>query len=223
MASRRRCFPRAVPASYGKWESVWSSDSYCAPVLCDGGDVFEKCVYTLCNPNKARLVRHVLSYRGLCSRGLEYGARMTCERPDALFTSRMPDVVEVVLTRPPQTRPDLSDRQLRAAIRREVEHREIANGKRVRREGGSFLGMKGVLRQRITDTPKTSVARRGIRPRVACRCVRARMEAIRRDRRFQADYRDAWRRYAAGDRNVEFPYGTYKLRVECGVRCAAPP
>jgi hypothetical protein len=213
---------RALNASLGRWEAVWSVEPYCAPELLGGEDVFTKCVYTLVNANEAGLVRHTKDYEGLCSWNLEYGQRFTAKRPEVFFSDDMPEEVSFVLVRPAQTRPELGDRELRTEIRRAVKAREDANARRLRSEGGAFLGMRRVLRQRVTDTPRSRAPRRGIRPRVAGRSKWARIEAIQRNRRWQAEYHAARERFSAGDRDVVFPYGTYKLRLECGVQCRPP-
>jgi hypothetical protein len=51
----------------------------------------------------------------------------------------------------------------------------------------------------------------------------ARREVIEELVSFRADYRDAWERYQAGETDVEFPYGTYMMRVRHHVRVAKPP
>jgi len=50
-----------------------------------------------------------------------------------------------------------------------------------------------------------------------------RIEALLRNKRFEARYRVAWERYQQGDRQVMFPYGTYKLRRLALVRVEPPP
>ena len=215
---------RSLNASLGRWEAVWSSESYCAPVLCDGDDILDKCIYTLCNINSAGLVRHVANYEGVSSWSMEYGERRRFERPDEeFFSSHMPKSVDLALVRPRSTRPELSDRELRAEIRRIVRSQEIANAHRLRAKGGTFLGMKRLLRQRTTDSPGSRAPRRGIRPRVAGRSIWARLEALQRNKTFDREYWAAWKLFHGGDRSVVFPYGTYKLRVDVGVRCRPPP
>ena len=214
---------RSLNASYGRWESLWSSDPYCAPSLCEGEDTFAKCIYTLCNASDAGLVRYSKEYEGLSSWGLDYGEPVKHRRPEAFFSEMMPDEVSIMLTRPEHVRPELSDRVLRDELRRAVRDQEGRNARRIRGAGGAFLGMRRVLRQRITDTPSSRAPRRGIRPRVAGKSRWARVEALQRDAKFRSEYRAARLEFCAGDRDVVFPHGTYQLRVELGVRCRPPP
>lgn len=214
---------RSLNASYGRWEAVWSAEPYCAPELLDGEDVFDKSVYCLTNATAAGMVRHAKDYEGLCSWHLEYGQQAMFRRPDCFFRADMPETVSVSLTRPRQVRPELDDRELRAEIRRVVREREYEIARKLRAAGGAFLGMKRVLRQRITDTPSTRAPRRGIRPRLAGRSQWARVEALQRNRSWLADYRACLELYRAGWTTVVFPYGTYQLRIEHGLACRAPP
>jgi hypothetical protein len=56
---------------------------------------------------------------------------------------------------------------------------------------------------------------------VAARDQWKRIEALGRLVEFLARYREAWRARRGGARDVVFPAGTYQLRVEHGVCCAA--
>jgi hypothetical protein len=59
-------------------------------------------------------------------------------------------------------------------------------------------------------------------PQVAGRSTWHRIEALQRLTAFVVAYRDAWRRWRAGMRGVQFPPGTYALRRHAGVLCQAP-
>ena len=61
-----------------------------------------------------------------------------------------------------------------------------------------------------------------LNPRVAARDRWKRIEALSRLVDFLRAYRSAWRARRAGDADVLFPPGTYQLRIEHAVRCAAP-
>ncbi len=66
----------------------------------------------------------------------------------------------------------------------------------------------------------TKEPRRKLDPRVAERDPLRRSAALARLLDFWRDYRLAWLRFAAGDRAVLFPAGTYALRVRFRVFCA---
>ena len=46
---------------------------------------------------------------------------------------------------------------------------------------------------------------------------------VNKKRTFERQYREAWLAYQAGAKDVEFPYGTDKMRRLYGVRCKPPP
>ena len=62
-----------------------------------------------------------------------------------------------------------------------------------------------------------------IHPRLASKDKKRRREATKELRGFWDRYREAWKEYRAGNRNVVFPPGTYLMRVYHGVRCAPFP
>jgi hypothetical protein len=78
-----------------------------------------------------------------------------------------------------------------------------------------------VLAQNPFAKPATREAHRSLKPRVASQNKWKRLEAIGRMRRFLSEYREAWRAFKAGAREVVFPEGTYGMRVWCGVACAS--
>ncbi len=82
-----------------------------------------------------------------------------------------------------------------------------------------MLGRKAILRQSPFSCPKSFAERRGLRPRVASKNKWRRIEMLQADKHFQQRYREAYRRRSAGDLEVLFPLGTYKLRVQGMVSC----
>ena len=90
-------------------------------------------------------------------------------------------------------------------------------------EGKKVLGRRRVLRQSHEDSPRSREPRRVRRPRLAAKNLWRRLEAIRRLRHFIKGHADALAAWRNGNRNVEFPYGTYAMRVIHGVRCATAP
>jgi hypothetical protein len=132
-----------------------------------------------------------------------------------------PDVVTLELVRPPLW-PDKSDAQVRAEILRRVTVRENAAEKLRRADGRRVLGMKRVRAQHWSAMPTLREDMFGPVPKAAGSRW-ARREAEQRDRAFVRAYREARARWKAGERDVEFPYGTFLLREMFDVRCAGPP
>jgi len=90
------------------------------------------------------------------------------------------------------------------------------------REGRSFLGPRRVLAQKPNARPAPGEPRRSVSPRVACRNKWKRIEALLRLAEFGRAYRDALAAWSAGVREAVFPLGTWQMRVQHAVCCAAP-
>jgi hypothetical protein len=72
------------------------------------------------------------------------------------------------------------------------------------------------------DSPKTSEPRRTLRPAVACKNKARRVRELTRLVAFRVRYAATRARFVNGERGVEFPPGTYRLRT-WGVRCGPFP
>ena len=222
--------------------------------------VVEHSVYTLANACKADLVARAREWEGVSSLALEYGKPVTFRRPTvglwakvaaaleqlrALLPGQskgrlrwagrttMPESVEFTLVRPPVMN-ELSDEQLRQAIRDDVTRAEDQFIAERTEHGRSVLGMERVLRQAYTDTPKTSRVLFQTTPRVSGKSRRARVEAVVRRLDFEkahATARDAiaevlanakqlGKRLAAELRKIQIPDGSWLLRKRYALACA---
>ena len=85
-----------------------------------------------------------------------------------------------------------------------------------------ITGRKKVLRLKHTDSPKTTAPRRSLRPAIACKDSARRTLALEALDDFRTRYQTARLAWIGGNRRVEFPSGTYRLRA-FGVRCAPFP
>ncbi len=151
---------------------------------------------------------------------------MVVKRPDWFFdkSGKMPAEVTLTFTRPPQFA-HLSQQQWAdktraavAAVEQKAAAERQASGRRV-------LGRKAILRQSPYSCPKSCSPRRRLRPRVASRNKWRRIELLQANQDFVRRYREALdaRRAGASELDVEFPLGTYKLRLLGLVQCEAPP
>jgi hypothetical protein len=84
------------------------------------------------------------------------------------------------------------------------------------------LGRKQVLRTPAFTSPSTSEPRRTLRPALACKERERRIAELRALTAFRRAHESARRRYVAGERSVEFPPGTYRMRA-LGAHCAPIP
>ena len=213
---------RATNASLGHWEGFWSSEaSYSAVSHGSSDDVVRKAAYVLANPVSAGLVQHGREWPGLWTAPEQLGATtLTAPRPKTFFRAKgdMPESAELVLSVPPGF---ASAQEFQDAVAAAVCELEGKTRREFQNEQRGFLGRARVLAQKPFARPAPGEPRRKLSPRVAARDKWKRIEALARLVGFLRAYRDAFASMRAGDRDAIFPAGTYLLRIEHGVRCAA--
>lgn len=208
------------------------------------GKVIEHCVYTLANPCKANLVEHCHHWHGVSSQMLEYGVGITIARPKqglwggpcrhvqregaqrskrARFggRSKLPEQVTLVLTRPP-IMPELSDAQLRSHIREQLRVREQAILMERRALRSRVMGWKAVTKMSPRAAPRPAELF-GLVPSFSGDTTEARASAWKQLRAFLREYRRAFQRFIRGEWHVEFPAGTWLMKVRFGAHCCPLP
>ena len=211
-------------ARWGRWEALWASEQTSVVELVDPDDVFDKIVYTLANPVADHLVARVFDWPGVSSlSAMLSGKPMVAKRPRWFFSreGKMPSEAALVLHRPAGFE-HLSDEEWADKLRRAIAEVENETAAERAETGRRVLGRKAVLRQSAFDSPATPAPRRRMSPRVAAKNKWRRIEAIRRNKRFLASYREALAKTREG-REAVFPYGTYELARLRLVRVAPPP
>jgi len=213
---------KAVNASLGRWENLWATEPPSCVRLLGPEDVLEKTRYVVCNPVAAGLVKRAKRWPGL----LRFLPRhsLTVTRPTVFFREDgpLPATAQLRLT----VAPALAALGA-AAVEERLSTMVRATEDRVATEltaaNRTFLGERGVLGQRATETPRTREPRRVLSPQVAGQSKWHRIEALQRLKAFVVAYRAAWERWRAGVRRIVFPAGTYALRIHAGVSCEAAP
>ncbi len=147
---------------------------------------------------------------------------MSAGRQKRRKPSKYPKVAELKLVRPP-VMTDLSDDELRDEILARVDARELELIEQRRRSGKQVLGMKKVLAQHWAACPPKRKDLFTTVPNVSGRSKWARIEALQRRAEFLQAYARARDAFAAGDRDVAFPPGTWLMRRRYNVRCHPPP
>ena len=210
---------RALNASHGHWESFWAPSSYSAVVLQTPDDIVDKIAYTLANPVKAALVKEPATWPGVWTApGRIGGAVRRVLRPKAFFrkTGKMPKVVDLELTVPPGFESAETFRtRLRAVLKVEIDKAQEAVEKAKR----SYVGVKGVRKQKPADAPRTREPRGNANPHVAAKDRHERTGALALLVAFRQAYRAALEKYRRKEKPV-FPAGTYLMRIAHGVACA---
>lgn len=205
-------------------ENFWSTDEPSVVRLEDEDAVFDELVYTLANPVSSKLLPSSRTWPGLRSGPTAWlQGVQNIARPGVYFREEgnVDKYMELKVSRPPIFE-HLSDEELATKLQDSVEAREAELRKESKKKGWRFLGLKKILVQSPSRRPKSKEPIRSLRPRIACRSVQLRREALKRYKAFLMAYRDAYERWRAGTRIVEFPAGTYALRVHAGVACCPP-
>jgi REP element-mobilizing transposase RayT len=211
---------RALNAWYGRWENFFAPSTYSAVRLVTAEDVLEKCAYTLANPVAAGLVSGGRRWPGRWSSPARIGGKPeVVARPEHFFSpsGQMPASAELRLVVPPGFS---SDEAFRKALVERLAEYEKQACMELEAQGRPFLGVKRVLAQAHTDSPKAGEPRKGLNPRIAARDKWKRIEALARLKEFVTAYRTAASAFRNGVRDIVFPEGTYLLRVSFGVACA---
>lgn len=227
---------RSLNACHKSSGSVFEKE-YGLVIDTDEDKVIEHAVYTLANPCADHLVRRSRQWPGFSTLHLEYGQKVRIQRPNVGLwkeepvsnkrsgrrprckPSRLPDVIEFELVRPPVRR-ELGDVQLREEVRRMLDERELQLIEERRRAGKDVLGIRHVLAQRWNHSPKEPEELFARKPRVA---GSGWAQELQRIREFVVAHARARARFLAGYRNVLWPVGTWLMRVRHGVPCETSP
>ena len=216
---------RAVNAVHGDFDGLWSSEQTSHVTCVEPSDLVAKIAYAMANPVEARLVKYGHSWPGV---RVAWPAKpRAVRRPEKFFRDEQdggtwPETAVLELSRP-TGHDELSDEELAALIQTAIDEREEQCRQEAHRSGKTFMGRRLVLQQSRYARPTSREERFELSPRVACKSKWRRIERLAHDRAWRASYASAMACWRSGDREVEFPHGTYKMRVLHGVSCAAPP
>jgi putative transposase len=235
---------RALNAQHGI-QGTAIEKGYNLVVVATEAKLVDHCVYTLANPCSANLVERCHQWHGVSSRRLEYGVPITIVRPKyglwggpcrhvkrsasqeskrSRFggRSKLPKEVTLVLTRP-SIMSELSDAQLRSRIREQLNERErsIIGERRSRKQ--RVMGWEAARKVSFGAAPKRTEERFGTVPSYSADTTAARISAWERRRDFLERYYDALRQFVRGEWRVEFPAGTWLMKVRFGVTCCPLP
>lgn len=206
--------------------------------------LIEHCVYTLANPCSAHLVVRARHWKGVSSLKLEYGVPLVVCRPGCgLWTrlvarprgdasldaadaasrkcrgrSKLPDTVALMIERP-AVMEHLSDVELRLYIRERLDLRERELIQERRCQGRRVLGWKEVVAKDFLDMPRKPEERCRLAPSYSADTREALADAAEHRRCFLDAYYEALRSFVLGNREVEFPSGTWLMKSRFGVTC----
>jgi REP element-mobilizing transposase RayT len=217
-----RLVARAVNASLGRWENLWATEQPSLVRLLGPDDVLAKTTYVVLNPVAAGLVARAQRWPGL----LGYLPRhsQTFRRPEVFFREDgpMPKQARLELSVAPALA-HLGNAEVERRVSEQVRPEEKRLEEQLAKAGRRVLGEKRVKAQSPSARPHSREPRRSLHPSFAAGETGLWAQMVERLKAFVAAYREAWRRWRADQRFVEFPAGTYALRIHARVRCQAAP
>jgi putative transposase len=209
-------------------DAIWSRRSFSDVKLLTPNAVLQEMVYSLTNPVKDGIVRDYRRWPGVCSRPSDWAGEVRFAPRPRLFFDQSNDAwasVPYRFTVPPMLR-DRPLERLIADVDALLRDEQQALCATHEAEGRSFRGLDAVLAADPFDSPTSRRPKGRTNPTVAAGGDRDMLRAgIRLVRSFRELYREAWRAYRAGARDVLFPAGTLKMRLLHSVCCdqlAAP-
>ncbi|MBL4637051.1 MAG: hypothetical protein JKY56_24570 [Kofleriaceae bacterium] len=213
---------RALNASFGEFEAVWSSSPPSRVECEEPHDLLRRIAYTMANPVKDGLVRHGHSWPGV--RHAWPRKPQMIRKPKKFFRGKdaggkWPAEVELKFTRPSGYE-EYSDEELAELVTRTIAEAEEKAHQVNLEEGRHYLGRKKVLAQRRHACPASYEEHFRNSPKVACNDKWLRIEKLRQNKQWLVDYKIALGQWRDGDREVEFPFGTYLMRVVHSATCA---
>ncbi len=213
---------RSLNLRWGHAENFWCPTPYHVLKAEDEMSAIERLVYIMNHGVKDGLVRYARDWQGPQSYSSHYGAAETIARPDFFFGEDMPESVQVKITRPDIKR-ELDPGELRRWLRDTAEDdaKKLVRG--FKKERGVFMGMERVLKQPRNSSPRIRAKRRGIVPSFATRDPKRGSARAKIVQNFRAKHRECSKRVEKGERGVEFPYGTYLMRIRFGMEVEARP
>jgi REP element-mobilizing transposase RayT len=211
-----RMTAKAINASQGQWENLWSAEPCSVVRLVTDADVVEKIAYVAANPVKAGLVKHPRHWPGVIAWTPRH---LRAERPQSYFArdSSCPPELTLVLSDPPT----LDKAPQPASWRERVAHEladQIAEAHReMQAEGRDFLGRGAALATSFAERALTDEEKRVVKPTFAAKVWEVHSRLRRAEKWFRTCYRLALEQWRAGEALVTFPNGTWAMRGVRGV------
>jgi REP element-mobilizing transposase RayT len=215
-----RSTAKAMNASQGQWENLWSAEPCNVVRLADDHDVVDKIAYVAANPVAAGLVARPEEWPGL-SLWTERAVRVA--RPGPYFDERGSSPAALVLRAVLPRR--AGDNESRASwwsrtVTNALAAKVAAAYRKMRSACRAFLGRAGVLAQSFVKRAKTFEPKRVLVPTVAAKSPLARSAMLAAQRAFRGAYRAALSEWRSGMRAIVFPFGTWWMRVHHATHCA---
>ena len=199
-----------------KWdEVVWEPNVACSAVeLAGTSEVLDKVAYVLLNPVSAALVRSPERWAGVVTTlpMLRRGT-MCAKHPKVWFKKEVRGSATVTFTTPPC----FADREhYHSAVESLLGSRLEQVRTKLLRQGRGYLGRTRVRKTLVSDRPATKKERFGRSPTFSALTRSMWLAAVKKLRAFRTAYRTAYEAWRSGERDVEFPLGTWWVGRHAG-------
>jgi REP element-mobilizing transposase RayT len=212
-----RMTAKAMNANQGQWENLWSAEPCHLLELGDDNDTIDKIAYLAANPVDAGLVASPEEWPGVMRVAKECVISEIVRRPASYFGEESSCPARLELRVEPLPIDDFVARVVSAIDRKVHAARAKASGL-----GWRFLGAAKVMATSFAKRAKSYESRRKIVPRVAAKSMFLRRRMLTEIRVFRCRYHEAIRQWRTGLREVEFPEGTWWMRVFHGAKVSQP-
>jgi putative transposase len=184
--------------------------------------IVDECAYILANPTAAGAVRYSKDWPGARTRVADVGCGVveTSIPPFRRANKTWPEVATLQYQTPKCVSETMSADELQEAIDARVSELEREAWASHKRDGRGFQGAARACR---VSTDKRGVSGEGepsLNPRFAARDASVLRRAIEAWRKFRQAYDEALAAWRQGNTDVEFPCGTWKMRVLHHANCA---
>ena len=202
-------------------ENVWARGKPNVVELVTNEAILEAMAYTLANPSTAALVEKSKTWPGAISTPEDlYGRLTSVAAPTQYFRKRANK--DLVFTVPEVLLEQDTIEQVVTDLKKRIDDLEQEAAAKIRRRGGNFLGLEGILRTRFSSRPTAprKGAENGYRhPRIKAVVREARLAAEEQLRAFWHDYYEALKEFRKGERPM-FPAGTWWMVQFAGLEAA---
>jgi REP element-mobilizing transposase RayT len=215
-----RLTSKALNTSQRQRENLWAAEPCSVVQLTTDEDIEDKIAYVTANPVAAGLVQQPEEWPGFVAWGEQ---TLSVERPKSYFLEdgACPPVLQLRLTPPPM----VGERAGREAqwmdrVRRTLTKKVAEAHETVRKSGRVFLGRAAVLATSFLGRPSSYEEKRDRNPTFAAMCSAVRDELRKIEQGFRAAYREALEEWRGGEAAVQFPLGTWAMRMVPGISIA---
>jgi putative transposase len=208
-----RLTAKAINASQGQWENLWAAEPCNVVRLVTDEDVADKIAYVTANPVAAGLVNEPTAWPGVLAWGEQ---TQQVARPSRHFSDdgTCPETLALVVEAPPTRSDDSTWATTWLERVRKIIARKVAEARQAPHAAGrTFVGREAVLATSFARRARSYEEKRGVVPTFAARSRDVRVRLRRLEQMFRAGYRAALADWRKGLRHVEFPHGTWAMRV----------